>query len=145
MGTAPDTTFDLDTIPKEIAMDTINKDTIYKIVETMPKFLGCDGVMSESESNTCSHQQLMLYILRTFKMPKNIDMTESNILVSFVINKNGKVQSAKILQGIHPDFDVVFLEVISKMPSWTPGQYKGKNVNVEMMLPMKFHFQINKK
>lgn len=54
------------------------------------------------------------------------------IPASFIIGKDGKVSKGKILayNGIYPELSEELLRLISTMPDWKPGKYKGKPIDV---------------
>ena len=67
------------------------------------------------------------------------DGIEGTVNVSFVVDENGKLSSPKV-QGQNPGYglETEALRVINKMPSWTPGKLKGKNVKTRFSLPVVF-------
>ena len=68
--------------------------------------------------------------------------TEGVINVSFIVDENGKVSSAKILgKRVGDGLEDEALRVVNKMPSWTPGKVKGKNVKTRLTLPVRFQLE----
>ena len=68
--------------------------------------------------------------------------TEGVINVSFVVDENGKISSPKILgKRVGDGLEDEALRVVNKMPSWTPGKVKGKNVKTRLTLPVKFQLE----
>ena len=62
---------------------------------------------------------------------------EGTVIVKFVINKTGQVSETKVLKG--PEELVKAAQtVVRGLPGFTPGTQKGKPVNVEMVLPIRF-------
>ncbi|MDD4822993.1 MAG: hypothetical protein PHI48_10615 [Bacteroidales bacterium] len=57
------------------------------------------------------------------------------ITVLFIIGKDGKVSKAKILADNprYPESSAELLRLISTMPDWEPGKYKGKPVDVSFV------------
>ncbi|MDD2526093.1 MAG: hypothetical protein PHH63_07250 [Bacteroidales bacterium] len=57
------------------------------------------------------------------------------ITASFIIGKDGKVSKGKILADNprYPESSAELLRLISTMPDWEPGKYKGKPVNVSFV------------
>ena len=55
---------------------------------------------------------------------------EGTVIVSFGLDENGKVMNAKVTSSpmIGDGLEVEALKVINKMPAWTPGMVKGKNM-----------------
>ena len=66
---------------------------------------------------------------------------QGTVYVSFVVKKSGTVDNAYILRGIGGGCDEEALKVVKSMPDWIPGEQKGKPVNVQMALPIKFKLE----
>ena len=58
------------------------------------------------------------------------------VVVSFVVNKKGKVVNAKIEKSISPELDAEALRVVNASPDWTPGMQRGVSVNVQFTFPI---------
>ncbi len=108
---------------KEDGTDT----QVFRIVEDMPEFPG-------------GKQALMKFIAQNVNYPEvaQKDSIQGKVFVSFVVEKNGNVSNTRIARGVHPSLDKEALRVISEMPQWKPGKQRGKAVNVEFTLPIKF-------
>ncbi len=64
---------------------------------------------------------------------------EGTVNVNFAVDENGKIYTPKVKgQKIGYGVEEEALRVISKMPKWTPGRIKGKNVKTRFNLPVKF-------
>lgn len=69
------------------------------------------------------------------------DMSDKTIRISFVVNKDGKVEDVMIdlKNGATPEIAMIAAEMFCAMPQWTPGggglatNPKHTNVNVRMM------------
>ncbi len=55
-----------------------------------------------------------------------------------MINKEGKIEEAKILRSIDPALDREALRVVNSMPAWKPGKQKGESVKVSYTFPINF-------
>ena len=57
------------------------------------------------------------------------------ITASFIIGKDGKVSKGKILADNprYPESSAELLRLISTMPDWEPGKYKGKPIDVSFV------------
>lgn len=117
--------------PDTTATDLHPRDTTqpYFIVEQMPEFKG--GV-----------DNLMAYLKKNIKYPdyEKKNKIQGTVYVQFVIDKKGKVTKPKILRTVTnaKNFDEEVLRVVKQMPDWIPGKQDGKNVNVELVLPVAF-------
>jgi len=67
---------------------------------------------------------------------------EGTVTISFNVDEKGKVSAAKVTSprlgyGIEEEA----LRVINKMPTWSPGSLKGKNVKTRYNLPVRFQLE----
>ncbi len=53
------------------------------------------------------------------------DSIQGTVYASFVINENGRVLDARIVNGVHPLLDAAALEVIRSIPKFYPATDKG--------------------
>ena len=114
-------------------------DTLYTEVEQMPVFGDCPDLKGE-ELEKCSMGNLMQYLISNMKYPEEARKakTEGMVLARFVIFDNGRVGNARIEKSVSAECDAEVLRLIGLMPNWQPGIHKGKAVNVEFALPVKF-------
>lgn len=63
---------------------------------------------------------------------------QGRVFISFVVEADGSVTHVRLLRGIYPSIDSEALWVVKKMPKWTPGMQRGKNVRVAFTLPINF-------
>ena len=56
----------------------------------------------------------------------------------FEIDRKGKVQNARIIDGISESFDTEVLDAIINMPDWEPAHSMGKNLVMQMLMPVSF-------
>lgn len=63
---------------------------------------------------------------------------EGTVKVSFVVNHQGKVTDAKVIQSVDASLDKEALRVIHSMPDWKPGKQRGKAVDVKVSCPIEF-------
>ena len=104
-----------------------DNDSIYQIVEDMPKFPG-------------GEKALMDYVSNNVKYPeeaKNKNIA-GRVFVSFVVEKDGSVSNVKVLRSIGGGCDEEAVRVIKSMPKWKPGMQKGKPVRVNFQMPFVF-------
>lgn len=109
--------------------------------DELPRFAGCEDLANTSQKNGCSKKLLMNYIMSNLKYPKAAMEAgaQGKVVVSFVVKKSGKVAQVQVAGG--PEDSQLrneALRIVRSMPNWTPGTLKGKPVDVEMKLPIKF-------
>ena len=63
------------------------------------------------------------------------------IIIQFVVSKNGDIQDAKVVRGIGGGCNEEALRVVNGMPRWKPGKHNGRAVPVTFTLPIKFVLQ----
>ena len=85
-------------------------------------------------------EAMMKYLSGNIKYPEEAKDkgVSGRVFISFVIEKDGSVSSAKVMKGIGGGCDEEALRVVNAMPSWKPGLQKGKPVRVSYMLPINF-------
>ena len=67
---------------------------------------------------------------------------EGTVMISFTVDEKGKVGSPKVTnQKLGYGLEEEALRVFNKMPSWTPGSLKGKNVKTRYNLPVRFQLE----
>lgn len=70
---------------------------------------------------------------------------EGDVIVEFIVDRDGKVKSVNIAHGVEDDIDAEVIKVVSASPKWKAAQVKGKNVSVRISLPVEFRLTKNSK
>ncbi len=111
----------------EVIQKNKEGEKVYQEVDQMPEYPG-------------GFEALVKFMGENIEYPKSAkeDNAEGKTLISFVIDKEGKVTNAKVTEGFHDACDAEALRVINAMSDWSPGKHEGKVVKVEMVLPIKF-------
>lgn len=63
---------------------------------------------------------------------------EGKVMVTFVVNKEGKIERATVVRSIGGGCDKEALRVVNAMPAWKPGKQNGLPVKVWYTLPVAF-------
>jgi len=58
------------------------------------------------------------------------------IVMAFIVESDGGISNAEIIQSLHPDADAEALRMLQAMPKWIPGKVSGQAVPVRMELPV---------
>lgn len=58
--------------------------------------------------------------------------------VSYLIDKEGKVQNIKVTEGLSPECDKEAIRVASLIEGWKPAFRQGKPVNINVTMPVEF-------
>lgn len=120
------------------------QEEVFKVVEEMPRFPGCEDLTAPHERQECSNKKMMEYVASNLKYPKQAaDATvEGTVVVKFVVQKDGTLGDIDIVKGIGGGCDEEVLRLMHDMNTkgilWIPGRAKGKTVNVEYNLPIRF-------
>lgn len=103
---------------------------VYEVADKMPEFPG--GMTG-----------LMQHLSKNIRYPAeaHTNNIQGRVVVSVIINTEGKVTNAKIVQSVAPSLDAEALRVTGTMPDWIPGTKDGKPVNVKYTFPVVFRLQ----
>ena len=66
---------------------------------------------------------------------------QGRVTLNFTDTRTGKVKDVKVLRGVDPLLDNEALRVVSASPDWTPGQQKGRAVDVTYTFPVIFELR----
>ncbi|MCK5857405.1 MAG: energy transducer TonB [Bacteroidales bacterium] len=103
------------------------EDEIFVFVEDQPGYPGGDKARIK-------------YLQENIKFP--VMAIESGIqgtvYVTFVVEKDGRITSVKVLRGIGGGCDEEAVRVIKRMPKWKPGKQRGRSVRVQFNMPVRF-------
>lgn len=101
---------------------------VFKLVEKLPNFPG-------------GEDSLWQYLATNLKYPaiaKEKKIT-GEVVVQIIIEKDGQISGAKILDSLGYGCDEEALRVVKEMPKWSPGMVKkGEPCRVQYNLPIKF-------
>lgn len=122
-----------DTQVKYVA-PVVSSNEVYTVVEKQPSYPGGkDGYRD--------------FLLANIKYPEEAlkKGVTGTVYVTFVVQKDGSVANVKVLRGIGSGCDEEAVRVVALMPKWNPGEQKGKPVDVQYNLPIKFALDSKKK
>ena len=119
-------------------------DPIFKVVEEMPRFPGCEEEnRTVKEKDECAKGKLLEFVYENLTYPtdaRNAEI-EGMCVLQFIIEKDGKISNAKIVRDIGEGCGAESLKVVNSMPTWTPGKQNGKAVRVQYTFPVKFKLE----
>ena len=100
----------------------------YAAVEAKPTFNGGDA------------DSFIKYVQQNIKHPENAleNGVEGKVTVNFVVDANGKIRNAKVVNGVDDELNAEALRVVESAPAWTPAKQNGKNVPVTCSIPVTF-------
>ena len=105
-------------------MDTTK---VFGIVEQMPSFPGGSAALME-------------FIKKEMVYPAEAKRkgVEGRVIVQFVVERDGRITSAKVIKSIAPLLDREALRIVRKMPRWSPGRQAGLTYRVKYVIPITF-------
>lgn len=123
------------------------EEEIFKVVEQMPRFPGCEDKATEAEKKSCADQAMLQYIYKNLKYPAiaRENGVEGGVVLQFVVEKDGSIGDVKIVRDIGAGCGAAAESVILGMNNmgkkWTPGKQRGRPVKVLYTLPVKFKLE----
>jgi protein TonB len=121
---------------------------IFKVVEQMPRFPGCEDIGGTNEEKLkCAEGKMLEYIYKNVKYPPiaRENGIQGRVVVQFVVERDGTITDAKVARDIGAGCGEEALRVVKSMNSmgqkWTPGKQRGKPVRVQFTLPVQFKLQ----
>lgn len=128
-----------------LALSAQTYDGQTKVADAWPLFPGCENIDgTDTEIRECADQLLFDYIHSNLKYPEQARKggVEGTVVITFNIDKNGKVSTPSIAKDLGSGCGEAALEVIQKMIkeeiTWIPAQLEGENVSMEFSLPFRF-------
>ena len=127
----------------------LNDGELYKVVEQMPRFPGCEGedLETEAEKKSCADAKMLDYIYTNLVYPAEAFEKKVNggLVIQFVIETDGYISEINVVRGIGYGCDQAAIDIIESMntlgEAWRPGHQRGKPVRVLYTLPIKFDTQ----
>jgi protein TonB len=93
----------------------------------MPSFIGGD-------------RELINFLVDNLQYPEIAKRAgvEGKIILTFIVDKSGKIKEVEVLKGIGAGCDEEAMRVINSMPNWNPGKQNGKPVITKINIPVVF-------
>lgn len=134
-------------VSKGKVVTPIKENGVYKVVERMPTFPGCDDVQDIKEHKACADQLLLKYLYANTTYPKAAKDAgiEGRVYIQFIVNEDGSISDSKLLRDIGGGCGDEALRVVNSMNKmekrWSPGVHNGKKVKVYFTLPVIFKLE----
>ena len=78
------------------------------------------------------------YIGKNFRLPADVGKIKGRVLVKFVVNKDGDITYAEIVESLEPKIDKEAIRVIKSMKNWIPARMDNKTFGVLFRQPIQF-------
>lgn len=109
-------------------MNSASPDTkIYDSVDEMPEFPGGTAALMKFLSENVNYPDAC-----------KKEGVEGTVYIGFVIDEQGNATNLKVLKSPDDRLSANALEVLSKMPQWTPGREGNEAVKVHYNLPIRY-------
>ena len=110
-----------------VAQSDVVSEEVYVAVDEMPQFPGGEAT-------------LMKYIQKSIKYPPIAieNGVKGNVIVQFVVKKDGSIGDVKIIRGLSPELDKEAIRLCKSLPKFIPGRKNGQVVNVWYTYPIRF-------
>lgn len=121
---------------------------VFKIVEQMPRFPGCEeGTMTNEERKKCAQQKLLEFVYENIHYPEaaKANNITGMVVVKFIVDSEGRVINPEIVRDIGGGCGEEAVRVVKLMNNqnirWVSGKQDGQNVSVIFNLPIKFQLK----
>ncbi len=108
-----------------------DRDGIYNRAEIMPSYPGGENELANYIANNIEYPQRALD-----------NDVQGTVKVFFAVDEQGKIYAPTVISSkLGYGLEEEALRVISRMPKWSPGQIKGKNVKTRFSLPITYQIE----
>ncbi len=63
---------------------------------------------------------------------------EGRVVLSFVVNKQGRIKDIKVLHSLSPECDKEAIRMVKATPRWFAAEHQGRKVNCRYTMPVVF-------
>ena len=124
------------------------KEKVFKIVEDMPRFPGCEGQgKSKKELKECSDAEILKFVYSNLKYPKKAikEKTEGRVVAKFTLFNLDSIGNVVILRdignGCGEEVKRVILLMNNMGQKWIPGRSRGPIIKAYFTIPITFKLQ----
>jgi len=123
--------------------DTSWTDQVFKVVEQMPRFPGCEDISDTYEAKKCADRMMFTYITENMKNRLSFKwhLRNDRVVVQFIVEKDGTLTNFKCVRSNCErscDEAIAVVEGMNQMESrWISGKQRGENVRVLFTLPIR--------
>jgi len=120
---------------------------IFKVVEQMPRFPGCEDKKYEKEKEDCARSKMMEYIYEHLIYPEEASKKgiEGQVVLQFIVETDGSITDIRVVRDIGFGCGQAAVDVVESWnqmgEKWRPGHQRGRPVVVLYTLPVKFKLE----
>ncbi|MBX2928410.1 MAG: TonB family protein [Saprospiraceae bacterium] len=119
-----------------------NGEEIFKVVEEMPRFPGCEDAedLSLEAKKNCADKKMLEFVYNNIRYPAQAreSAIEGTVVVSFIVETDGTITEPKVARDIGGGCGEEVLRVVRLMPGWVPGKQRGRLVRTQFNLPVRY-------
>jgi len=120
-------------------VEEVVEDIPFILIENVPVYPGCKG--NNKALKDCFTKKVTEFFGRKFDIglatELGLEPGKKKLFVIFTINKQGKIANVRA-RGPHPRLEKEVVEIISALPTMTPGKQRGIPVGVSYSIPITF-------
>jgi len=134
--------------PPPPPLPLIEEEVVFKVVEEMPRFPGCEDIgLKRYKREECAKQELLNYVYSNLQYPAQAkeSAVEGMAVIYFNIKENGLIEDIRIVRDPGAGCGEAAKAVFDKMQAdglrWIPGKQRGRPVVVQWTMPVKFKLE----
>lgn len=124
------------------------EEEVFKVVEEMPRFPGCENKeLNSRKKEECAKKRMLEYIDDNLNYPKEaLDQEiEGMAVIQFTIWKDRSIRDIKLVRDPGAGTGEEAARIVESMKEmdekWRAGHQRGRPVNVQYTLPVKFRLE----
>ncbi len=101
------------------------------------------GIVEQQPEPVGGYEAFNKFLRKNMKYPNRARKfgVQGKVFVQFVVGLNGELTDIKVIKGIGSGCDEEAMRVIKAHPNWKPGMQRGREVKVQMVVPIFFQLQ----
>ena len=125
----------------------VTEDQVFKLVEEMPRFPGCEDYEAREQKERCARQKMLEYIYKHLEYPEEavLQKQEGTAVVSFIVEKDGAISNVEAVKDPGAGMGAAAVAAVETMNEqnikWIPGRGGRRGVRVQLNLPI--HFRLD--
>jgi len=125
---------------QESVIRPLDTSAVYKIVEEMPQFPGCESLPNREEKRDCTTKKVVAFFNSNFKYPPESEIT-GTIIVAFTVEKDGSLTDFEVMRDLGGGVKEEALRVVKLMPNFIAGKQRGYLVKVRLNYPIRIYLK----
>ena len=113
---------------------------VFKVVEDMPVFPGCEDIENKQERKRCADSLMFAFVEEHKIYPTEAlgNNVEGIAVVRFLVSTSGCLDYIEVVREPGCGLGVEAQRIVNEMPDWNPGKQRGVPVVVQYNLPVVF-------